>query len=326
MPDGLPDTAHDALRAIVANAPHGAGHFPPDATMFYCIGAQKSGTTWLHRVLQAHDDCHVPIAKEVHFFDILEGHTDLDRRIRRKVSDIEQAIARLTPEIGPANRAALARIEDAAAHLGVFTGQPDGRNGLRPYVDYLLRGRRSERVICDITPAYSMLSRDSFGAMASFGQARFLFLLRDPVSRLWSQLRMGVRLEMQQKTGPDIDETAYRTACLDRAARLAGSDVSHVLRSSYLRTMDNLEAAVPRGRILYMFFEEMFTPPALARLSDFLGIAPIAAAPEDKMNEGIRVSLPADIAAALRASLAPQYDQIADRVGQPLPAAWERAA
>lgn len=36
---------------------------------FFCIGAQKAGTTWLHEMLRRHDGISLPVQKEVHFFD-----------------------------------------------------------------------------------------------------------------------------------------------------------------------------------------------------------------------------------------------------------------
>ncbi len=37
---------------------------------FLCIGAQRAGTTWLHRILASHPQIYVPTRrKEVHFFD-----------------------------------------------------------------------------------------------------------------------------------------------------------------------------------------------------------------------------------------------------------------
>ena len=36
---------------------------------FFCIGAQKAGTTWLHEVLRQHPSLCLPIEKEVHFWD-----------------------------------------------------------------------------------------------------------------------------------------------------------------------------------------------------------------------------------------------------------------
>jgi len=37
---------------------------------FYCIGAQKAGTTWLHRMLKEHPQIYLPQVKEVHYWDL----------------------------------------------------------------------------------------------------------------------------------------------------------------------------------------------------------------------------------------------------------------
>src|SRR5690348_6480461 len=36
---------------------------------FLCIGARKTGTTWLYKFLQAHPDCAMPGIKEINFFN-----------------------------------------------------------------------------------------------------------------------------------------------------------------------------------------------------------------------------------------------------------------
>jgi hypothetical protein len=36
---------------------------------FLGIGAQKAGTTWLHRMLSLHPDIGMPEQKELHFWD-----------------------------------------------------------------------------------------------------------------------------------------------------------------------------------------------------------------------------------------------------------------
>ncbi|MFT4684416.1 MAG: hypothetical protein ACI863_001019, partial [Flavobacteriales bacterium] len=36
---------------------------------FYCVGAQKAGTTTLHDILNQHPDVFLPKTKEAHFFD-----------------------------------------------------------------------------------------------------------------------------------------------------------------------------------------------------------------------------------------------------------------
>ena len=39
---------------------------------FFCIGAQKAGTTLLHDILNQHTDIYLPTEKEAHFFDVNE--------------------------------------------------------------------------------------------------------------------------------------------------------------------------------------------------------------------------------------------------------------
>ncbi|WP_426416872.1 sulfotransferase family protein [Aestuariirhabdus sp. LZHN29] len=36
---------------------------------FLCVGAQKAGTTWLHKILSQHPGVYVPERKEMHFFN-----------------------------------------------------------------------------------------------------------------------------------------------------------------------------------------------------------------------------------------------------------------
>ena len=42
---------------------------------FFCIGAQKAGTTTLHDILVQHPQLYLPSKKEAHFFDINERYT-----------------------------------------------------------------------------------------------------------------------------------------------------------------------------------------------------------------------------------------------------------
>ena len=42
----------------------------PRKPTFICIGAQKTGTTWLHKMLKKHPDVWIPKRpKEIHFFN-----------------------------------------------------------------------------------------------------------------------------------------------------------------------------------------------------------------------------------------------------------------
>jgi hypothetical protein len=64
---------------------------------FLGIGAQKSGTTWLHSNLRAHPDAFLPEPKEVHYFD-----QKLDQPLETYAEIFGPAGSRLKGEITPA--------------------------------------------------------------------------------------------------------------------------------------------------------------------------------------------------------------------------------
>jgi len=48
------------------------GKVKADRIDFFCLGAQKAGTTLLHDILKQHQDIYLPTEKEAHFFDVNE--------------------------------------------------------------------------------------------------------------------------------------------------------------------------------------------------------------------------------------------------------------
>jgi hypothetical protein len=67
---------------------------------FICIGAQKSGTTWLHNMLAQHPDICMPVKKELFFFDMKENFERLGREGYEGYfahHDGEPAVGEITP-------------------------------------------------------------------------------------------------------------------------------------------------------------------------------------------------------------------------------------
>ena len=52
----------------------GVDHRDTIDKFFLCVGAQKSGTTWLARILADHPDLYLTPVKELHFFDHQLAH------------------------------------------------------------------------------------------------------------------------------------------------------------------------------------------------------------------------------------------------------------
>ncbi len=153
------------------------GHQPD----FICIGAQKSGTSWLYHQLTCHADFWMPPVKELHYFDLLSKfkrkkpprcQDERDRWFMEKLLELTQ----------------------------------------RPYLDlerYSGLFQCKGTLLCgDITPGYSILSEEIIEqVMDFFPDLKVIFLARDPVERAWSQLSMDVRLGGVRLSDPaDGDE------------------------------------------------------------------------------------------------------------------------
>lgn len=284
--------------------------------VFYCIGAQKAGTTWLYATLKDHPEVHLSRIKEVHYWDTV-FHPHLPyyaAKAERAVAEAEGAPLplRAARALVPSRARAVA---DARRYRRMFR-EPDARHG--PYQSYLMAEWSGEPVVGDISPGYAMMRAEAFAAMDAVSEdARFILVLRDPVARLWSNMRHNRSRGLgRQRSDPDID-TAFRRHIDD-------PEGGPFLRSDYRRTIRELEAAVPRERIAYFFYETLFQEAEMARLAAFLGIAPIRADLARRVNPSAEPgSLPnPDLHAMARARLAPVYAFAAEKFAGALPAAW----
>src|SRR5437762_10925289 len=135
---------------------------------FLCVGAQKGGTSWLYQQLASHPDFWMPPIKEVRYFDKL-SRTKASPRTR------DQRDVRFLESIKSLSE--------------------------RPYIDLESYARLFEAkgslLSGDISPTYSTLNDEIIQRVISYlPNLRVIFIARDPVERVWSQLSMGVRLGM----------------------------------------------------------------------------------------------------------------------------------
>ena len=212
-----------------------------------------------------------------------------------------------------------ARLADARRYHAMFA-EADPTH--RSYQNYLTAGALGHPVVGDISPGYAMMGREAFAAMdAASPDARFVFIMRDPIARLWSNVRHNrARRFPRDSAAPDV-AAAFR----DRLARTEGGPFR---RSDYRRTILELEAAVPRERIAYFFYESLFDRSEIARLMEFVGVSPSPADLGRRVNAGTGPDAGPDPASAAlaRERLAPVYAFAAERFGSALPDAWRAEA
>ena len=276
-------------------------------TLLFCVGATKAGTSWLFDHLQAHPEVRLPAVKELHYFDALESGNGLWHR--------KQMEKRLATSLG--------RLSDATAEnprpwqqklvgelgdwLEVFDGTTANHEG---YLNYLGRGQEGVKVIGDFTPSYGLLKEKTLQTMAGLtDRVRFLYLMRDPLERLWSNIRMVV--------GSKDD------ALLDRKidAVVAGEATNILDRSNYRRTLNRLTSVIARDALHIEYYERLFSPDAMNRIAAFLGITPREADFARVVHGGVPADLTEERRAKLMQVVKPQYNFVERYMGE-LPAEW----
>ena len=284
--------------------------------MLICLGANKAGTSWLYRYLAGHPDCRLPLVKELHYFDArhfnrLEGE---QQRITALHDATRDALASAKGAEAEKLRAELTELNE---WLSVIAAARAGKRGDAAYRDFVLgRAAGGARLVADITPAYALMPKRVFVRMQALAEkVRFLYILRDPVDRLWSNIRMNAA-RLAGGTGT-VAEEALRQFDL----WVAGEAKSVSRRSDYAATLARLAEAVDPAKLSVIFYETLFTPAALGRLCGFLGIGAHPAQFSKLVHVGVPVPLDAARQAQARAILAPQYDYVRRTVAD-LPPRW----
>lgn len=281
-------------------------------TLMFCVGATKSGTSWLYEALADHPECHFRTVKELHYFDALERG-----KLADQASEIAKWRDRLAERLASAPRdkkASLAlRVKDRDDWLAVLRL---GKEDRAAYLAYLTQGQGRARVLGDVTPAYGLLPVERLRAMAGLTpDVRFVYLMRDPVARLWSHVRM-----MAARRGDGTVDPARAANILNRT--LNGKESEIESRGDYAAVLGRLDAAVASDKLLPLYYEDLFGGDGMARLCAFLGIARMGGEQARRVHEGVALDMDAGLRDKARDWLAPQYDFAAQRMGG-LPQAWQ---
>lgn len=224
---------------------------------FLIIGAQKAGTTWLHRNLLHHPQVWVPKEKELHYFDEkfrstgsslktrFKGNRPEDNRWRRQANRQlrSYSIKKFSPK-------------DVAWDLRYFLGTP----GDEWYASLFKQGRR--KISGETTPDYSILDRDTIAHIHEImPDAKIIFMMRNPMERAWSQALM----DLTWGAGlTDVPFPRFNRHFMSKRSRAFGD---------YSQTLDNWRQFYPEEQIFVGFLEDAgFYPNRLMRrVYKFLG-------------------------------------------------------
>lgn len=295
---------------------------PQEPLLLYGVGATKAGTSWLYRYLHDHPQCHLRTIKELHYFDTFDADARAAQltAFRGRRRQFERALV-AAEEAGQGwkVRNMERRLADFADLIPLIDA-PRGADDLA-YASYLMEGAGKADVVADITPAYGLLDERMFARMAALSDgARFVYLLRDPVDRLWSHVRMQAHRQRQE--GEVFELKARRI--LNRVLR-KGLETHLPARGDYAGSLERLWSAVGRDRVHVGFAEALYAPGGTNDLCRFLGIAPQEPPDRTPANAGPQAPIDPAQAAEARRFLAPQYDWVARNIGA-LPKEWRAEA
>jgi hypothetical protein len=259
---------------------------------FLVIGAQRAGTTWLHRVLRQHPSLWLPPVKELHYFDRLETkRTILDPKERRRVG-LKQLLS-LDPWL--VSYWLRARSDEWYARL--------------------FRAAKAKGLVAgEITPAYATLDETVLRRIKRLNDnIKLIFVMRDPVERAWSAVNNAAKKGIDAST---VEKSIKR-------ARESGA----AARSAYADTIRRLEAVFPASQVHYCFFEDLRDRPE-ALTSDlfaFLGVTPVPPTPV-QLPQAVNVAagskpIPAEFSRTMARDYLPMVGDLCRRFDGP-PHRW----
>ncbi len=287
-------------------------------TLLYGMGATKAGTTWLYRYLHDHPECAMPAVKEAHYWDTF----DADRlekqlvffRMRLREMRADKSDAADAARVWKVNNLER-RINEMKALMATLEGD---RAGDRGYLQWLHDGRNGGQVVGDLTPNYATLSDEMIARMRDAAPtSKFIFLMRDPLDRLWSHIRMQAR---RQKQAHEVYEKKSNNILYRMLNR--GQETHILERGDYPKIIRKLRRVIPEGRLLIQFAEDLFTPQGLARVCEFLGIAPMKAEIPQPAHIGQQVVMLDKLRPRALGLLNEHYEWVARDIG-PLPQRWQ---
>ncbi len=268
---------------------------PPvqDGPDFVCIGAQKAGTTWLYDNLAIQPGIWLPPVKELHFFNTICANEELLGVEERSWTGLRERYSPLLQRPSPSVWRWLRRFYDEPRTTRWYRSLfPAG----------LVRGRLAG----DITPAYSTLDERgvSLARRVLRPGARLLLLVRDPVDRVWSGLKMMYRWK-----GRDVQET-------DLDAFLAQMDhPTHRLRTDYPRMVRLWRAAFGDDFQVFLYDRLVAAPGDFLRaVGDHIGLEgtlDTSRLRRRSNRDPSSLPIPPELEAILRDRFLPQVEELA---------------
>ena len=220
---------------------------------FLCIGAQRSGSTWLDRNLRKHPNLWLPAIKELHYFNYKQNNY-----LQKPINKIRNQHWRR--EIRGQLQACLSGADVRKTllwNVKYFTGDQSDRW----YAS--LFEPEEHQIAGEVTPDYSALNEETVQHIHRImPDTKIIFMLRNPIRRAWSYVFSHTL------RGENIEEIPTDTLIEHCTKRYS------LLRGSYSRTISIWRSCYPKEQFFIGFFEEIAEKPEglISRICSFLNV------------------------------------------------------
>lgn len=231
---------------------------------FIVIGAQRSGSSWLYRMLRQHPKLWLPPMKELFFFCTLwEGARHNGRYPERRKRLNRQSLV-ILQEIVHLRKRRVRHLYPSCDVQFVFRYLLKDKS-LNDYQS-LFAPAKSRGLVCgEVTPTYSVLDEASIQTIRSLNpNVKAILTLRDPVERTWSQAMKNLCRGKSVKAS-DISVEAY-LEYLNQPLVLQLSDYSTMIK--------RWRQGLASGNLLISFYDEIESDPVafLGTILKFIGV------------------------------------------------------
>lgn len=241
-------------------------------TFILGLGAQKAGTSWLHTYFRTVPEIHTGFLKEYHVLDALFVEQMKGRKTalaRRTIQALQEGDFHRT-----ANRKLIklmAMVADREHYFDFFEHRLLKHGGLT----------------CDLTPSHIALPPRALKLVKkSFAErnitVRPIFLMRDPVERCWSAIRMDRRDGRLRNYDSSLSDSAI--------LREEFKSETQRLRTDYAEAIKRFEKVFDKSTIIYGFYETMFTQSFIDHLADSLRFTPVKPDFDKRVNLSAKTS------------------------------------
>lgn len=273
-----------------------------------CVGAAKTGTTWLFEQLRSSNEMHFAPEKEIHYFFSRYGNFNRlppAERFRKLNAFITRSSLNFSP---PQNEIDYARnfasFQRNLDWYQMFAQGPVTQSWYRS----LFYGASAHQYACDFSPSTSKISLDGIYAIRKMSpNVKIIYILRNPAERLWSHVKFHA-----QYLGNFAEVEKYSP----------GELVSFIKKYSlhedglYANYLQRFLSVFDRSDIMVIDYSEIKnnSMDLLTRICSFLEINHLDISNKEhlKFNESPKMDMPAGLFDSFKAEMSMQTDILED--------------